>query len=50
MAQGMLMTRYRLSEEQAFRFLSRVSQQENVKLRSVAERVVAEIAREGQGP
>jgi GAF domain-containing protein len=50
MAQGMLMTRYRLSEEQAFRFLSRVSQQENVKLRSVAERVVAEIARDGQGP
>lgn len=48
MAQGMVMVRYELTEEQAFRFLSRLSQEENVKLRAVAERVVAEFAQAEQ--
>jgi hypothetical protein len=41
-AVGIAMERYRLSEERAFAFLARVSQTRNVKLRAVAEEVVAE--------
>jgi hypothetical protein len=47
MAQGMLMLRYGLDEDQAFRFLSRVSQQSNVKLRVLAVRVTRELGRVG---
>jgi transcriptional regulator with GAF, ATPase, and Fis domain len=44
LAQGMLMIRYGLTEEQAFKFLARISQEENVKLREVAQRVVRELS------
>ena len=39
-AEGMLMERYQMSADQAFRVLARVSQQENVKLRDIAAYVV----------
>jgi GAF domain-containing protein len=42
LAQGMLMQRYHLDEDQAFQFLRRVSQDTNVKLRDIAARVIAE--------
>ncbi len=45
MAQGMLMLRYGLDEAQSFAFLSRTSQQTNVKLRDVAARVAEELGR-----
>jgi hypothetical protein len=41
-AVGIAMERYRLSEERAFAFLARVSQNRNVKLRAVAEELVDE--------
>jgi hypothetical protein len=41
-AVGIAMERYGLSEERAFAFLARVSQTRNVKLRTVAEELVAE--------
>ncbi len=40
-AQGILMERYDLSPEQAFSVLSRYSQQKNLKLRLVAERLIS---------
>jgi GAF domain-containing protein len=40
-AQGMLMERYQLSEDQAFAVLMRYSQSNNMKLRDVAERLIA---------
>jgi GAF domain-containing protein len=46
-AQGLLMQRYGLTDDQAFQFLARVSQDSNVKLREVAERVVAEANTKG---
>ncbi len=42
-AKGMLMLRYGLNEEQAFSYLSRTSQHNNVKLRDVAAQVIAEL-------
>jgi GAF domain-containing protein len=39
-AEGILMERYQMSADQAFRVLARVSQQENVKLRDIAGYVV----------
>ncbi len=39
-AQGILMERFQLTAEQAFAVLSRVSQQSNVKLRDVAQRLI----------
>ena len=41
-AVGIVMERYSLNEERAFAFLARVSQTRNVKLRAVAEELVAE--------
>jgi hypothetical protein len=41
-AQGMLMYRYGLSQEHSFRFLSRLSQESNTKLRDIAAKVVTE--------
>lgn len=41
-AVGIAMERYGLSEERAFAFLARVSQTRNVKLRTIAEELVAE--------
>ena len=38
-AMGILMERHRLSEDEAFNVLRRISQQHNVKLRDVAQRV-----------
>ena len=40
-AQGILMERYDLNEDQAFAVLMRYSQNNNIKLREVAERLVA---------
>lgn len=40
-AQGILMERYQLSEDQAFAVLMRYSQNNNMKLREVAERLVS---------
>jgi transcriptional regulator with GAF, ATPase, and Fis domain len=42
-AQGMLMLRYGLDQEQSFAFLTRISQSTNVKLREVADRVIQEL-------
>ena len=45
-AQGMLMMRYGLNENQAFQFLSRNSQDTNTKLRDLANKVIAELSQE----
>jgi AmiR/NasT family two-component response regulator len=42
LAQGLLMARYELTAEQAFEYLRRSSQEGNVKLRRLAERVVGD--------
>lgn len=39
-AMGLMMARYQISQEQAFQFLTRISQDTNTKLREVAERVI----------
>ena len=44
-AMGIVMERYQLNDERAFAFLTRLSQHRNVKLRLVAEEIVAEVAR-----
>lgn len=41
-AMGIVMERYHLNDERAFAFLTRLSQHRNVKLRRVAEEIVAE--------
>ncbi|GAB2737376.1 GAF and ANTAR domain-containing protein [Nocardioides pakistanensis] len=43
-AMGIVMERYQLNDERAFAFLTRLSQHRNVKLRLVAEEIVAETA------
>jgi len=43
-AMGIVMERYQLNDERAFAFLTRLSQHRNVKLRQVAEELVAELA------
>jgi GAF domain-containing protein len=43
-AMGIIMERYRLTDERAFAFLTRLSQHRNVKLRRVAEEMVLEAA------
>jgi transcriptional regulator with GAF, ATPase, and Fis domain len=50
MAQGLLMLRYGLSEEQAFAFMVRYSQDENIKLREIAARVVNQFKAHGELP
>ena len=40
-AVGIVMERYRLTDQRAFAFLTRLSQHRNVKLRLVAEEIVA---------
>ena len=47
-AVGIAMERYQLTEERAFAFLARVSQTRNVKLRTVAEEVVAEASQRSE--
>jgi ANTAR domain/GAF domain len=42
LAQGLLMQRYGLTEQQAFQFLARISQDANVKLRDVVAKVITE--------
>jgi GAF domain-containing protein len=42
-ATGLVMGKYGVSQEQAFQYLTRISQDTNTKLRTVAERVVEEI-------
>ena len=44
-AVGMLMERYQLDEAHAFAFLTRLSQDSNVKVRLVAERLIEELGR-----
>jgi GAF domain-containing protein len=47
-AVGIVMERYRLDDERAFAFLARLSQQRNVKLRTVADEIIAEtVQRQG---
>lgn len=43
-AMGIVMERYQLNDERAFAFLTRLSQHRNVKLRLIAEEMVAEVA------
>jgi GAF domain-containing protein len=43
-AVGIVMERYQLSEDRAFAFLVRLSQQANLKLRKVAEQIVATVS------
>jgi ANTAR domain-containing protein/GAF domain-containing protein len=50
LAQGLLIQRYGLSEEQAFQFLARVSQDSNMKLRDVAARLIADAKENGRLP
>ena len=47
MAQGMLMLRYGLDEDQAFQFLARISQQRNIKLHQIASQVIGELIKHG---
>ena len=42
-AVGIVMERYSLDDERAFAFLARLSQQRNVKLRLVAEEIIADV-------
>jgi AmiR/NasT family two-component response regulator len=44
-AVGIIMERYKLPEQQAFAFLTRLSQQGNIKLRRVADELVAAASR-----
>jgi len=44
-AVGIVMERYQLDDERAFAFLARLSQQRNVKLRLVAEELIADVTR-----
>jgi AmiR/NasT family two-component response regulator len=44
MAEGMLMAGYGVSEDAAFAYLARRSQNDNMKLRLVAERVIQELS------
>jgi GAF domain-containing protein len=48
-AQGMLMHRFGLSEDRSFRFLTRLSQDSNTKLRDVAASVIKEGTSEDAG-
>jgi transcriptional regulator with GAF, ATPase, and Fis domain len=50
MAQGLLIQRYGLSEAQAFQFLTRISQDNNIKLRDVAARLITEAQDKGRLP
>jgi AmiR/NasT family two-component response regulator len=45
-AVGIVMERYRLDDERAFAFLARLSQQRNVKLRVVAEEIIADVGQQ----
>jgi AmiR/NasT family two-component response regulator len=50
-AVGILMERYGLEDQQAFAFLTRLSSTQHVKLRQLAEQVVADRpSREGESP
>lgn len=50
-AMGIVMERYDLTDERAFAFLTRLSQDRNLKLRHVAAQLVAEVAeRSSRGP
>jgi GAF domain-containing protein len=48
-AVGIVMERYQLDDERAFAFLARLSQQRNVKLRMVAEEIIADVTQRGGG-
>ena len=48
-AVGIVMERYKLDDERAFAFLARLSQQRNVKLRVVAEEIIADVVNRGGG-
>jgi GAF domain-containing protein len=47
-AVGIVMERYHLNDERAFAFLTRLSQDNNVKLRRVAEEIVKELDQRGR--
>lgn len=48
-AVGIVMERYQLDDERAFAFLARLSQQRNVKLRQVADEIIAETVQRQAG-
>jgi GAF domain-containing protein len=48
-AVGIVMERYQLDDERAFAFLARLSQQRNVKLRLVAEEIIADVLQRQTG-
>lgn len=48
-AVGIAMERYSLDDERAFAFLARLSQQRNVKLRLVAEEIIADVGQRAVG-
>lgn len=50
LAQGMLMRRYQLSEKQGFDYLSRRSQESNIKVRDLARTVIEELAADSERP
>ena len=47
-ATGLIMAKYDVTQEQAFQYMTRISQDTNTKLRTVAERVVEEVAPQGE--
>jgi GAF domain-containing protein len=49
-AVGLVMERYALNEASAFAVLTRLSSERNVKLRLIAEEILAEKDREGRSP
>ncbi|MFL6061586.1 MAG: GAF and ANTAR domain-containing protein [Marmoricola sp.] len=46
-ATGLIMGKYGVSQEQAFQYMTRISQDTNTKLREVAESIVAEVGTPG---
>ena len=46
-AVGIVMERYKLTDERAFAFLTRVSQHRNIKLRLVAQEIVTDLQQQG---
>jgi hypothetical protein len=46
-AVGILMERYKLTDQRAFAFLTRLSQDSNIKLRVIAQKIIADLDQQG---